>query len=338
MVMIDVSQERKLQLDFIGLTNSELELLKSHRPIFEQIVGQVVDRLYERIGQIESLRTIIEKHSTIDRLKETQRWYFLSLADGVINESFIENRIKIGLVHSRIGLNTDFYLGTYMLYLDLATQYMQAVLPDDWYPVIHALTKMFNLDSQLVLEAYETKEKDKINEIVQEQELMLKAITEVSQKLTGMIDELHRNTQVISKTAGETAASQDLAHGLINELNQEVQHIQKMGTLIRDISDQSHLLGLNAAIEAAHAGESGRGFEIVAGEIRKLATGSKKAMDQIQGVVDSIMTKLAQVSKESDNTTGNTERQVHSSKELMAFVSMMEGVSKDLKELQKKHV
>ncbi|MEF3352083.1 globin-coupled sensor protein [Paenibacillus sp. GYB006] len=336
--MIDVSQERKKQLDFIGLTDSELKLLNRHRPVFEQIVDKVVDRMYEHIGRIEELRTIIERHSTIERLKETQRWYFLSLTDGVIDEPFIEKRIKIGLVHSHIGLNADYYLGTYMVYLDLATQYMQEFLPDNWYPVIHALTKMFNFDSQLVLEAYESKEKDTINEVVQEQELMLKAITEVSQKLTGMIDELHRNTQVISKTAKETAASQELAHGLVNELNQEVQHIQKMGTLIRDISDQSHLLGLNAAIEAAHAGESGRGFEIVAGEIRKLATGSKKAMDQIQGVVDSIMTKLVQVSKESDNTTGNTERQVHSSKELIAFVSMMEGVSKDLKELQKKHV
>ena len=336
--MIDVSKERKKQLDFIGLTNNELEILKSQRPVFEQIVEQVVDRLYEQIGQIEELRTMIEEHSTIERLKETQRWYFLSLADGVIDEPFIERRIKIGLVHSHIGLNTDFYLGTYMIYLDLATQYMQAVLPDSWYPVIHALTKMFNLDSQLVLEAYEKKEKDKINEIVQEQEHMLKAITDVSQKLTGMIDELHRNTQVISKTAGETAASQELAHGLIDELHQEVHHIQKMGTLIREISDQSHLLGLNAAIEAAHAGESGRGFEIVAGEIRKLATGSKKAMEQIQGVVNSIMAKLAQVRKESDNTTGNTERQVHSSKELMAFVLMMEDVSEDLKELQKKQI
>ncbi|WP_211746769.1 globin-coupled sensor protein [Paenibacillus sp. Marseille-Q4541] len=336
--MMNVSKERQKQLDFIGLTNQELELLKKHRPVFEQIVEKVVDRLYDHIGQIEELRTMIEKHSTIERLKETQRWYFISLTDGVIDEAFIEKRIRVGLVHSRIGLNTDFYLGSYMIYLDIATQNLQEVLPDSWYPVIHALSKMFNLDSQLVLEAYEAKEKEKINDIVKDQELMLKAITEVSQKLTGMIDELHSNTQVISRTAGETAASQESAHGLIDDLHQEVHQIQKMGTLIREISDQSHLLGLNAAIEAAHAGDSGRGFEIVAGEIRKLATGSRKAMEQIQGVLDSIMTKLAQVRKESDNTTGNTERQVHISKELMAFVQMMEEVSQDLKELQKHHV
>lgn len=336
MIRIDVSAERKKQLDFIGLTIHELELLQRYRPVFEQIVDKVVDRLYDHIGKIEELNTMINEHSTIERLKGTQRWYFLSLADGVIDEAFIERRIKIGLVHSHIGLNTDFYLGTYMVYLDLSTQYMKEVLPDQWHPVIHALSKMFNLDSQLVLEAYEGKEKDKINEIVDEQNVLLRAITDVSQRLTGMIDELHSNTEVISRSAGETAASQESTHGLIDDLHQEVQHIGKMGTLIREISDQSHLLGLNAAIESAHAGESGRGFAIVADEIRKLAAGSRQAMEQIQKVVNSIMKKLAEVRKESEITSQNTERQVHSSKELIAFVQMMEDVSRDLKELQKR--
>ncbi|MFD2699811.1 protoglobin domain-containing protein [Paenibacillus shunpengii] len=332
--MIEVSEEREQQLAYIGITNLELELLHKHRPIFEKIVDEVVDRLYDRIGQVEELRSIITKYSTIERLKQTQRWYFISLTDGHIDEEFIAKRIQIGLIHSKIGLKSDFYLGSYMVYLDVATSIVQQIMPNGWYPVIHALSKMFNFDSQLVLEAYEGKEKQKITDIADEQERMLQAITEVSQKLTGMIDELHHNTELISETARQTAASQESAHKLIDDLNQEVKEIQKMGSLIREISDQSHLLGLNAAIEAAHAGDSGRGFEIVAGEIRKLATGSKKAMEQIQSVLNSIRTKLDQVQNESDNTSDNARKQVFSSSELMAFVQIMESVSGDLKELQ----
>ncbi|MCM3783268.1 globin-coupled sensor protein [Neobacillus mesonae] len=335
--MIDVSEHRKQQLAYIGITDKELALLHSHRPVFEKIVDEVVDRFYDHIGQVEELSSIISKFSTIDRLKETQRWYFISMTDGYIDEEFIDKRIKIGLVHSRIGLKSDFYLGSYMVYLDVATSIMQQINSDGWYPVIHALSKMFNFDSQLVLEAYEAKEKQKITDIADAQQRLLQAITEVSQRLTGMIDELHNNTELISETARQTAASQDAAHQLIDDLNKEVGQIQKMGTLIREISDQSHLLGLNAAIEAAHAGESGRGFEIVAGEIRKLATGSKKAMEQIQGVLDSIKSKLEQVQSESDNTSDNARKQVFSSNELMSFVQMMETVSCDLKELQAAH-
>lgn len=335
--MIEVSEERERQLAYIGITNLELELLHKHRPIFEKIVDEVVDRLYDRIGQVEELRSIITKYSTIERLKQTQRWYFISLTDGHIDEEFIEKRIQIGLIHSKIGLKSDFYLGSYMVYLDVATSMVQQIMPNGWYPVIHALSKMFNFDSQLVLEAYEGKEKQKITDIADEQDRLLQAITEVSQRLTGMIDELHHNTELISETARQTAASQESAHKLIDDLNQEVKEIQKMGSLIREISDQSHLLGLNAAIEAAHAGDSGRGFEIVAGEIRKLATGSKKAMEQIQSVLNSIRTKLDQVQTESDNTSDNARKQVFSSSELMAFVQVMESVSGDLKELQAAH-
>ncbi|SFS43879.1 globin-coupled sensor protein [Paenibacillus sp. 453mf] len=335
--MIEVSEDRERQLAYIGITNLELKLLQNHRPIFEKIVDEVVDRLYDRIEQVEELRGIITKYSTIERLKQTQRWYFMSLTDGRINEDFIEKRIQIGLIHSKIGLKSDFYLGSYMVYLDVATSIVQQIMPNGWYPVIHALSKMFNFDSQLVLEAYEGKEKQKITDIADEQERLLQAITEVSQRLTGMIDELHNNTELIAETARQTAASQESAHKLIDDLNQEVKEIQKMGSLIREISDQSHLLGLNAAIEAAHAGDSGRGFEIVAGEIRKLATGSKKAMEQIQSVLNSIRTKLDQVQSESDNTKDNASKQVFSSSELMAFVQIMESVSGDPKELQASH-
>lgn len=332
--MIDVSPERRRQLEYLGLKDQELLLLANHREVFKQVVEEVVGRFYDRIGTQPELMRIIGKTSTVDRLKETQRVYWMSLADGIVDDTYINNRIKIGQVHSRIGLSTDYYLGSYMAYLDIAADLLQQIVPDNWIHIVHALSKMFNLDSQLVLEAYNLKEKERIQTLVNEQEHMLEAITSAVQELTAMIVELDESAALMADNATKTAEAQEKAHTLTEELNQEILQIEQMSSLIREISDQSHLLGLNAAIEAAHAGEFGRGFEVVAGEVRKLASHSRTAMDEVQSKVSGIIRKLGMVEHESEQTSINARNQAASSQELAAFVKMMEKLAADLEALQ----
>ena len=83
----------------------------------------------------------------------------------------------------------------------------------------------------------------------------------------------------------------EIAEQIIN-LNQQTEQIAGVSELVGDLANQTNMLALNAAVEAARAGEYGRGFGVVAGEIRKLADRSRKSADKINNLVTDVQAAM----------------------------------------------
>jgi len=169
---------------------------------------------------------------------------------------------------------------------------------------------------QSQLSAAQSLQKDKLNAI----------------EAANVSDNNRQSIEDIASTLGALSADTLKSSNNVENLTQRAAQIGSIVQLIKEIADQTNLLALNAAIEAARAGEQGRGFAVVADEVRKLAERTSNATREISTIVTAIqdetdqtkvqMTGLANKSQEfSHNVSGVMDSMKH----LLTLSKSMEG-------------
>ena len=323
--------EVEKQIQMIGLGKEDLQVIHAIQPFVMEKIGLIVDQFYKNLENEPSLLKIINDNSSIERLKKTLRQHIVEMFSGKVDDAYFAKRVRIAHMHVRIGLQTKWYMCAFQDLLLSLVKIVEENVPnrEDCFLAVKALTKMLNLEQQLVLEAYDA-ETDRIKEEAEQHKKMVRDnVSGASQNLAAITEEtnasfqqlLSQSEEIVSLANSGTELSlqaQERAekgkeqltnqavnmtniYGSVDDISKDVDtmldisnKMQEIVGIVTSIAEQTNLLSLNAAIEAARAGEYGRGFSVVAEEVRKLSDQTKNSVTNVSSLIQN---SKAQVEK-----------------------------------------
>ena len=349
-ILVKNNKEMQMQLNMLRLDENDLKYLQVLQPYVKLHINEIVEDFYGVLGMDPHLVNIIDNHSTVVRLKITLKKHIHEMFSGVIDDEFIKKRKTIARVHVHIALPSYCYIAAFQTlnisFMRLVHQHISH--SEDRLVISEAVSKILNLEQQLVLEAFEStvkeiqskteNQKEKVSISIIESTESLAAISEetnasfheltnqshelsnYAKKANDISDEaeiqanegkmqLHEQSEIMNSIIKSVKQISEDAHSLADTAKET----EDIVAIVTNIANQTNLLALNAAIEAARAGESGKGFSVVAQEVRSLAEQTKASTS----TVEELLKKTGEQTKKLKESLDRIEESVKTGTDCM---------------------
>ncbi|WP_210090872.1 methyl-accepting chemotaxis protein [Paenibacillus turicensis] len=159
------------------------------------------------------------------------------------------------------------------------------------------------------------------------------ALNGAAEHLAVSSSEIRTVTDEIAGTATVLANNINQVQNLAVKVLEELHKTDEILDFIKQVADSSNLLSINASIEAAHAGEHGSGFGVVAKEIRKMADSSTKATKEIEGILNASQNNFKELDVTLSDCFLQSERQAASTEEIAASAQQLAASAENIKEV-----
>ncbi|MDP3265431.1 MAG: diguanylate cyclase [Sulfuricurvum sp.] len=190
----DISNRKML----LSLTQKDCELLKGCKNSIETKIDTLVEVFYELQTSIPEIALLIGDADTLARLQSAQRHYVLDLFSGLYDLEYVNNRLRIGLVHKRIGVEPKLYLSAMNTLKGLLVNTLRESIADitTAAETLAALDKLFSFDVTLVFETYIRSLVSEIESSKEKSEQYASALEEKVRERTAQLEELSRVDQL----------------------------------------------------------------------------------------------------------------------------------------------
>lgn len=141
---------------FFELTDEDLQRLAGLRPFAEKNTDAIVEDFYRLLLSHPDTKKFFPDEATVRRVKRSQCEYFLGLFGGKCDLAYVEDRLRVGIAHERIGLSTKWYLGAYRKYLQLIGDHLFEELRDAGRArqALESIQKIVTFDIALATDTY----------------------------------------------------------------------------------------------------------------------------------------------------------------------------------------